>query len=148
MGLYSSFKTNADLEKTGISLDLGYVRIKLARAGGSNQRYNAAMEKVSKQHQRAIQNGLMENSRAMEILREVYAECVVLDWETNVAEAGDEPEFKRGIESPDGGELLPFNKENVIATLKALPDLFVELQTTATNIQFFRQSLIDDAVKN
>lgn len=147
MSLYKNFKTNSKLEQEGVLLDLGVVRIRLARAGGGNQRYNAAMEKISKQHGKAVEVGALENVRAMTILREAYADTVILDWETNTADVGDEPVFVRGIESEDG-ELLPVTRENVVNTLKALPDLFTTIQSTAQNMQLFRQSLLDDVVKN
>lgn len=151
MGLRKAFSTSKKLETEGITLDLGFCRMVLARAGGSNKDYLSAMEKVHKQHSRAIQLGAMSDNRMRDILYEVYADTVVKSWETNLNEEGDEPDFKPGIENifeEDATDLLPFTRENVIAVFKAMPDLFVEVKTTAENISFYRESLVEDAVKN
>lgn len=147
MSLYSKFKTSTDLETNGIYLDLGFVRIKVARAGGNNQKYNAVISKVSKQHGRAFQHDLINDDRALAIMREVYADTVILDWETRVGGTDSAPEFERGIED-ENGEIIEFNRENVIKTLTALPDLLIEIKNTAENITFFRQSILDEVVKN
>lgn len=147
MGLWDKFKTSDKLEKEGIVRDFGYCRITLARAGGSNQKYNAIMERISAQHQRAIQNNLLQNDKALALILDAYAEAVVLNWETNTGTEED-PSWVVGIEPPNEDQLLPFNKDNVKMVLKALPELFAELRADATNLQFYRQSLVDGAVKN
>lgn len=144
MSLRDSFKTSPKLETEGVLLELGNTRIRVARAGGSNQKYNAAMERISAKHQRAITHGLLENKQAMAILHEVYADHIILDWETR---ENDEVPWQEGIEGPNG-DIIPATKENIIATFKELPDLFLEIKSTAESIQFFRQSILDDAVKN
>lgn len=149
MGLYSSFKTSPKLEKEGIWRDFGHCRILLARAGGSNQKYNIIMEKYGKDNLRALQAGLIGNDKAMGMLHDAYTNSVILAWETNVSGDDANPQWEPGIENPDGsGNLLPFNNENVKATLKALPDLFMELKATAENQQFYLASIIEGAVKN
>lgn len=144
--LYGAYKTSSKLETSGIIRDFGFFRVTIARAGGSNQKFNALIEKASKEHGRALANGLITNDRARSMMATAYAEAVILNWETNVG-TELEPEWKQGIEA-ETGELLPFNKENVISTLLALPDLFNELVSCASDIQFFRQSLLDGAAKN
>lgn len=149
MGLYNSFKTSPKLEKEGVWRDFGHCRVRVARQGGSNQKFNSFMERIGKQHQRAIANDLLGNTRALAILEEAYAFGIITEWETNIAdEDATEPEWTPGIENPNGGELLPFTVENVKATLHALPDLFQELQEVAKGLQFYRQSLIEEAAKN
>jgi hypothetical protein len=147
MGLYNSFQTSPKLEKEGVWRDFGHCRVRVARQGGSNQKFNSHMERISKQHQRAIAQDLLGNARALVILETAYAETIITAWETNTG-TEDEPVWVSGIENPDGGELLPFNAENVKRTLHALPDLFQEIQEVAKGLQFYRQSLIDDAAGN
>lgn len=108
------------------------------------------MERVSKQHQRAIANDLLGNTRALAILEDCYAQAVITEWETNTTpdKFDDDRIWAVGIEPPEGGELLAFTPENVKRTLHALPDLFGELQEVSKGLQFYRQSLIDDAAKN
>lgn len=142
MGLRDRFKTSDKLETSGISLELGETRLLLARAGGKNQKFNAAMARISKNHKRAIDHDLLSQDKARQLVFETYADHVILNWETLV-----DGEWREGIEGPDG-DLLPFNRENVIETLNEMPDLFTEIKLTAENIQYYRQSLLDDAVKN
>jgi len=145
--LYSKFKTSDKLEAEGINLDLGFCVITVARAGGNNQPYNAAMERLYKQHKRAIANDLLDNAKSRDLVYAVYAEHVVRDWKTRVGGTDDAPKYETGIEGPDG-KIMPFNRDNVIATFKALPDLFAEIREAAESLQYFRQSLLDGAVKN
>lgn len=148
MGLYDKFATSKELETKGITLDLGILRVRLARAGGSNQRYNGIMERIQKQHKRAIENDLLSNEKGRDLLYEAYAEAVVMSWETRITDEGVEPaEYKEGIEQPDGS-IAPFTKENVKETFKRLPDLFREIKDTAESMQFYRASLVEDSVKN
>jgi hypothetical protein len=149
MGLYNSFQTSPKLEKEGVWRDFGHCRVRVARQGGSNQKFNAHMEKVSKQHQRAIAQDLLGNARALAILETAYAETIITEWETNTnPDTEAEPVWVAGIENPDGGELLPVTPENIKRTLHALPDLFAELQEVAKGLQFYRQSLIDETAGN
>lgn len=146
MGLYKKFKTSSDLETQGITLDLGVLRVGLRRAGGTNQPYNAAVARLAKQHGRAIQNDLLEDDRAKRMLYEVYADTVITSWETKVGPGDDD--WLPGIEAPDGGDLLPFTRDNVIATLNNLPDLFIEFKNTAEGQQFYRAELLEATAKN
>lgn len=145
--LYGAYKTSNKLETSGIIRDFGFFRVTLARAGGSNQKFNSIIERFSKEHGRALANGLITSERSRVMLADAYAEAVILNWETNVG-TETEPDWKQGIESADSDELLTFTKENVKTTLLALPDLLSEIVETATSIQFFRESLLDKTVKN
>lgn len=149
MSLRKHFKTSNKLETEGIWLELGTTRIRVARAGGTNQKYNAAMERVSKEHKRAIANELLTSQQSLTILREAYIETVIKAWQTNVAPEGSiEEDWQDGIEADDGGELLPFTPDNVRATLIELPDLFMEIKEAAEKLHYFQQSRLDAAVKN
>lgn len=150
MGLYDSFKTSTVLETEGVALDLGFVRIQVARAGGANQKYNAALTAINAKHGRALQGRLLPEGKVREILYEVYADFIILNWETNTAPEDEEPKWVQGIEPQvnSDGDLLPFNKENVLATLRALPAIFDEIKQTAESITFYRQALLEGALKN
>ncbi len=144
MGMYTDFKTDPDIEsKTGVVVDYGSFRITLARAGGANKRYEKALEKKSKPHRKAIEAGRFNNSQANGILREVYSETVVLNWETLV-----DGKFKKGIESPEGGKLLEPTPENIAATFTELPDLFLDIQGQANMSSLYQQTLREDDSKN
>ena len=132
MSLYSNFQTDPNLEKNGVWIDYGTFRVLLAFAGGANKRYLSMMDKKFKPLRQAIHAGTLDNDRAQKMLMELYAEAVILDWET-IHE--DKPQ--RGIEGPNG-ELLPFTVENVKMTFANLPNLFLDLKTQSELISNFR----------
>jgi hypothetical protein len=140
-------RTSPQLETEGIKLELGNCRLTLARAGGANQRYQAAMVAAHKKHGRAAELDVMPDEVGRRIVYEIWAETVVKLWETDVAPEGEAPDWKPGIDDGNGG-LLPFTVENAIAFFTEVPDFFLEVKKTAENAQFYRQSLLDDAVKN
>jgi hypothetical protein len=143
MGLRNKFKMSPRLEVEGIQYEIENTRITIARAGGSNAKYNAAMEKVAREHGRAAQLDLLSSAKGIAIVRQVYVDTVILNWETLV-DGG----WVAGIEGPDGGELLPVTKENMLATFDELPDLFIEVKQMAENLTVFRQSNLEAITKN
>lgn len=142
MSMYGQFQTDTSLENQGIVIDYGTFRITVARAGGANKRFAKTLEAKTKPFKRAIQTDTMDNERGLEILRETYAEAVVLNWETK-----KDGVFVQGIESQDGG-ILPFNKENVVFTFQNLPDLFTDIQQQAEKSALFRKFLQEQDAKN
>ena len=130
MSLYKTFETNKEIEQTGI--DLRYSDtcvITVARAGGSNKKFLKAAERA----QRKLNTRRPNNEQAMQILREVYADAVILGWE--------------GVEDRDGIP-MPFSRENVIKILTDLPDLFADIRQQAENAELFRDEALEDAAKN
>jgi len=142
MGLYSQFQTDSDLEKTGVVIDYGSFRVLVARAGGSNTDFMRVLTAKTKPHRRAIQTDTMDPKLAQAIEREVFAETVIKDWETEV-----DGEWVRGIESPDGG-LLDVTVDNLIRTLENLPDLYADLKEQANKVALFRKEELEEDAKN
>jgi len=143
MSMYEQFATDENLEKKGIVLDYGEFRVTIARAGGSNKKYARVLEAKTKPYRRAIQTETMQNEKAMDLVKEAYADAVILNWETKV-----EDDWKVGIENPDGGDLLPFNRDNVLATFVSLPDLFLDIQEQSNKVGLFRAQLTEDDTGN
>lgn len=139
MSLYKKFETDRSLEKTGITLDYGpnskgnTVEIRIARAGGANDQYLKRLEAKAKPHRRAIQHETVEREQLNQIVREVYAETVVLGW-TNV-------------EDRDGNEMA-FTRENVLKLFTDLPDLYTDIQEQAQSAALFRISVREADAKN
>jgi len=147
-GMYRMFKTDESLEKNGILIDYTYFRVTIARAGGGNKKFTRVMEAKAKPNKRAIQTETIEPEKILELLREAYAESIILNWEVKVGEDEDKnPIYKQGIEGPDG-KLMPFTKENVLKTLRVLPDLFTDLQEQATKSALFREEIREADAKN
>jgi hypothetical protein len=139
MSLYSQFATDTNQEKDGIFLQYGTnskglpVRIKIARAGGSNARFAKILERETKPYRRQIQMETLDEETGQIIQRRVYAKAVILGWE-NV-------EDKAGV-------AIPFTEENVIKVLTDLPDLFIDIRECAAKAALFRSDALESDAKN
>lgn len=162
MALFKNYKTDKDLERTGIvyTPDSG-TAITIARAGGNNVKFAKALEIKTKPYRRQIEAGTLDPKLDRQMMAEVFAETVVKNWETLVGEEGEE-QLVQGIEAdPDNlsayqGEpqehgdliLVPFNKHNVVETLLALPDVFRDMQAEANRTANFLDANRKDDAKN
>lgn len=139
MSLYKKFETDRSLEKTGITLDYGPnskgnpIEICIARAGGANDQYLKRLEAKAKPHRRAIQHETVDRLQLEMIVKEVYAETVVLGW--------------ANVEDREGNDLA-FTKENVLKLLNDLPDLYTDIQEQAQSAALFRMSVREADAKN
>ena len=143
MGMYDTFKTDPTREQEGVWLDYGDFRIRVAHAGQGNKRYVAYAEKALRPVRQAMNAGALSNERSMNIMADIYAKTIIIDWQVLQADKT----WKTGIEAEDGS-ILPFNNENVELTLKALPNLFSDIQAQASSIANFRASEIEEDAKN
>lgn len=141
MSAYDAFKVDVDLETKGVVLDYGTFRVIVARAGGNNKKYDKVLENRSRPYNRAIQTDTMDNTKAEDILKQAYAECVILDWQVLVKK-----KWVSGIEDPTTGKTVDFNTANVLSVLRdpLLKDLWLDIRTQARNAALFRAS-IDEA---
>lgn len=131
---YGAFKTNETREREGVTLDLGDAgKFRLARAGGGNAAFQKRLAAITKPHRRAIQTETISTAQAEALMAQVYAETVVLGWE--------------GVTGEDG-QLLPFSKDNCVKLLTDLPELFREIQTTSSDIRYFRDEILEADAKN
>lgn len=142
MSMYGQFKTNKEAETKGVVLDYGDYRVTIARAGGSNKRFAKSVEEKTKPYKRAIETDTIKPEKYIDIIHEVYAEAVILNWE--VLHKG---EWKSGIEG-ENGEVLPVTKENIIKVFKELPDLFDNIKADAMSISLFREKLRESDAGN
>lgn len=139
MSLYKSFKTDANLEKSGIELEYGEnskgqpILIRIARAGGANSAYNKRLEVLTKPYRRQIQTETIDNKVLEKIVAQAFAETVVLGWE--------------GVEDEDNNELT-FSVDNVVKLFNDLPDLYKDIQEQAQKTALFRQEILEVDSKN
>lgn len=143
MGMYDTFKTDPTREQEGVWLDYGDFRIRVAHAGQGNKRYVSYAEKALRPVRQAMNAGALSNERSMNIMADIYAKTIIIDWQVLQADKT----WKTGIEAEDGS-ILPFNSENVELTLRALPNLFSDIQAQASSIANFRASEIEEEAKN
>lgn len=148
MSLYQLFKTDKNLEKDGIWLEYGMtddqrpIRIKIARAGGSNTAYSKALEKAARPHRKAIQTQTLDNKVADAMYKGVFAETVVLDWENVEFPVKDDEGNVTGMEA------RPYSKDNALQLFNDLPDLFLDLREQAANVSLFREEILETDLGN
>ena len=143
MSLYNTFKTDAVREAEGFPIEYDDFRVTIARAGGANKAYAKVLEARTKPYRRAIALEIMDNDRSLEILREVYSETIVKDWETKV-----DGKWKKGIEAEGETKLLPVTAKNILLTLNNLPDVFLDLKDAAEKLTLWRADLRETEAEN
>lgn len=130
MDLRKTFAADPVLEAEGIEVHLGAgAYITLARAGGGNVRYEAAMRRLFAPHKRALANNTLDERTATDILQGAYAEAVVIGW--------------RGVELD--GQPLPYSVENARRVLREFPEIWRIVQDEATRFSNFRAEEIREA---
>lgn len=133
-GIYDKFKTNKAAEQEGITLDYGDGQtIKIARAGGSNVRFEKEVQKRMRKFGLQAKHDLLEPEQMRTIFREVLAETVVLGW--------------TGF-TDEEGKTLPFSKENVVKVFTDLPDLFDDVLEQSRKASLFKESILEGEAKN
>lgn len=149
--LYEIFATDAKAEKAGKWVDVGSASFLLARAGGSNTRFQKAMAAVLRPHQRRIQLGMMEPDEATALAIGPFVDHVLLNWRglrpIKRDEAGQimrDPETKAILL----GDEIPYSKDAARKLLTDLPDIFTTLQEEAQRVSNFAPEDIETAGKN
>ena len=140
MSLYNTFETDTKAETEGLLLEYGpnskgkMMAIRIRRAGGANHRFAKVFEQKSKPHRRLMEiPGALDPRIQERVMREVYADSVIVGWEN--------------IEDRDGKE-LEFNRDNVIQLLTDLPDLFKDIIQSSQNTALFRSQQREAEAKN
>ncbi len=139
---YAQFETDTSAEKNGVVIDYGDFYFKICRAGGANERYTRILKEKFKPHRRALQTETMSDDAQDRLIREAYAEGVIVGWgyRKNPKDKG----FVDGKFLDRDGNELAFSIENVSQVITDLPDLFKDLQEQASKVSLFR-AVIDEA---
>jgi hypothetical protein len=140
MSLYNTFASDEKSEKDGIILDLGVnskdqpIGIRIRRAGGSNTRFAKVFEQKSKPYRRLMEiPGALDPKVQERVMREVYADSVVVGWEN--------------VEDKDGTP-MEFNRDNVIRLFTDLPNLFRLVMRESQNEALFRAEIREQEAGN
>lgn len=132
--IYDKFGTDKKAEQEGIVLDYGDgMEIRIARAGGSNVKFEKAVQAKMRKYGLQAKHDLLEPEQQREIFREVLAETVVLGWQ--------------GFTDREGNTLA-FTKENVIQVFTDLPDLFDDVLEQSRKSSLFKQNLLEGEAGN
>lgn len=132
--IYDLYETDQSKETEGIwhmvSDKIGFL---LARSGGANVKYNKAMEAKTRPYRRQIANDTMDTELANKLMREAFAETVVLDW--------------KGV-TDKNGKSVKYNQKTAAKLLTDLPDLFNDLREAASKHSNFRAEEIKEDLGN
>lgn len=151
--MYKQFETNEKLEKKGITLDYGVFRVRVARSGGSNIKFQKTLDTLTKPYKRQLEAESLPEAKGQEIMRLAFARAVILDWEVAVDEDGkpiqteeDLPSdwegrtFKRGLHTRDGG-IADYSEEAIVQALKDLPDLFIDIRSQTGRAALYKEDV-------
>lgn len=144
--LYKMFASDEAMEKAGVILNYGGVRFQIARAGGANRKFAEVFKEKAKPFRYAIDHGQMNEEDSNRLMAEVYAETVVLGWDSvvknengnPVVDGKGKPKLQKKIEDKDG-KLMSFSIENCTQLLCDLPELFRDIQGMAGKAENFRK---------
>ncbi len=183
MSLYSEFEVSSKNEQNGV--DFTYTddngkpvfKVRLARAGGSNSRFDEVQEREMAPYRRQKK---MSAQLREQIYRRVFAEACALPgtwmfkeragmkcagnscdyaidesgvktnqlaWTPEVPRARLADGFVKGIEQRDG-TIVPDTAETVAVVFEALPELFLMLFREATSRDAFRVEDLEEDSKN
>lgn len=133
-GPYTMFRTDPRAEAVdGVTIDYGAFRIRVVRAGGANAKFRRIMAERLRPYRKQLEMGTMDEAVAEQILREAYADAVIVGWE--------------GVTDENGND-LPFTRDNVLKVLEDLPDLFRDIQEQANLLSNFKAEALEDEAKN
>ena len=124
MSIYDLFAADNKAEIEGVELVYGKAKVRVARAGGSNTKYLKSLDRHTRGLRKQIQHDQLSNEDGNNIMREVFAESIILGW--------------TGMVGRDGKE-IPFSKEACLKLLKELPDLFADIQEQAGKFALYRE---------
>jgi len=143
---YKMFDVDKKVEQDGILLNYGDFRFRIARAGGSNQRFRKLLQAKLKPYRHQLDNDTMDEQVSELLFRECYAEAVVLGWESKVVAADGTETWVPTLETPAGK--LPYSVANCVQVLTDLPELFRDLQSMSSKAANFRRFEEEEDAKN
>jgi len=149
MSLYDTYSTDTAKEEQGVEfIYAGAAKLRIARAGGANKRYQKAVERITKPYRTAIDRSRCPIETLRHLLMQAVAEACILDWHTHTrdTETG-EYSWVPGIEGTDG-TIVPVTAENMVALFKHLPDFFEEVQADANAYGSFQEAGLEEDAKN
>lgn len=139
MSLFEQFKTDADKEKNGVRIEYGANADKtvptfiISRMSKVNKKYTKAIEVSTRPYRRQIELEIFPEDKAVELMKKVFVDTVLLGWE-NVQD--------------ENGVLIPFNRDNALELFGKLPELYEDLEAQAKKAALFRVEAQEAEAKN
>jgi len=146
--LFDAFSADQNAEQNGITLDFGDFKFVIARAGGANRKYLAAVRRIIGPHQRAAEMEVLADSKSRELLAECFADAIVLGWESKFQEKDTGAESWRPVVIGKDGQEIPYSRANCKQLLIDLPDLFDALRDEAVKLSNFLQARREESARD
>jgi hypothetical protein len=126
-----NYQTDRDLEsEEGIWLKFpGDRKIHVLRAGGSNKKFSRVLSTRVKPYRRQMDRGTLDPEISDNLMLNVYLDTVVLGWS--------------GFKTPDGVE-IPYSREAGYTLFKALPEMFDEVMSLASDAASFQEQEVEE----
>ena len=121
---FEDFVQDKNLEN-GEGIDIRFPNgavIIIHRAGGANKKYARLVRQKMKPYKWQLDRGTMDEEVAERLMREIYAESVIIGW--------------RGVKA--GGEDVMFTEKNCVDFLEAFPTIFEKIQEVASDAANFK----------
>ena len=146
--LYQMFEMDADLEREGITVNYGSVKVLLARAGGRNAGFKRLFNAKVKSFRHQIKQETLDDEVAERLMAEAYAEKVILGWWSRKEDENGDPILNsKGEEKWDDvienaeGKRVKFSVDACVQILLDLPELFINIQEMSTSAANYRKEL-------
>ncbi len=137
LSIYEMYETDLTKEVEGFWYPVNKkISVLMARAGGANLKFSEEMELKTRPHRKrggAFDGDNVDVELATELMRETFAETIILDWKGITDKTG-----KKVAYSPAAAKKL----------LKDLNDLYLELRDAAGAASNYRIEEIQDDVGN
>lgn len=147
---FAAFETDKSLEQIGVRVDYGAYYFQVARAGGANTRFSDLLRKRMAPHKRAMATETMNDELADAIVRDVFAETVVLGWGRPGKDADGKPTGKDedGVITWRDGTDKAYSVDAVKELFQLLPDLATDLIKQANSSALYRAVIAELDAKN
>lgn len=150
MGLRNTHKTNEDLENNGVWIEVDVndhngepMKIKIGAMSKANKNYSKRLDAILKPHQAAIQNDTLPEALGERLMRSLFAETILFDW--------DNFPLSEWTGKEEDTDIVPYSREKAIE-LWAMPEfgskVFDHWHDLAKKSSNFREALMDNAAKN
>ena len=144
--MYENYDVDKNLESKGIWYQpADSFRVLLARAGGSNQKYNALAERLIKPHRRALRNDKADPKVINDLLKEAFSKTVILGWQVK----GEGDVFVDGIGNPDNpGDVMDVTPDNILSVLREYNELYSDIKEMAESSAAYLKEEMEEDSKN
>jgi hypothetical protein len=151
---FAQYEVNEDHEVTGVWLVDPFHRMRVARAGGRNEKFNRVYEAVTKPYKRAIQTKTLPADIDKRLMREVYAKGAITGWSIAELDKDNKPVRNEQGEivwidgkayHPETFEVVDATPEVIELTFEKKPELFSYVVERANDVTTYRDEETEEA---